>query len=218
MQKLKQFIGVGLILSLCLSPINVFAKDNNTTQNETINETDEATIDEPDDINYSGVPADIKIILVEQAKFKEYSDQVALTGTMKGNADALAKACVENYEEYGVLPSVCIGQAYIESHIGVNHSKSDYNWWGIASCNIGYSTFNDGVIGYLSTINNGYYPNAPFNTDPYSTISAIAPNYATSPTYQQDVTWAINAYNLTAYDDYLFESNEYTEYLKSVKN
>ena len=51
MRKLKQFIGVGLILGLCLSPINVFAKDNNTnTQNETINETDEATIDEPDDI------------------------------------------------------------------------------------------------------------------------------------------------------------------------
>jgi flagellum-specific peptidoglycan hydrolase FlgJ len=137
---------------------------------------------------------------------------------MKTNADNLAKACVENYAEYGVLPSVCIGQAFIESHIGVDHSQTDYNWWGIASCNIGYSTFNDGVIGYLSTINNGYYPNAPFNTDPYSTISAIAPNYASSPTYQQDVTWAINAYNLTAYDDYLFDSEEYKEYLKSVKN
>lgn len=211
MQKLKRFIGVGLILGLCLSPINVFAKGI-----ETVNKSDEATVDEPDDIdtpNYAGVPEDIKIILIEQEKFKEYSSQVTLTGTMKTNADNLAKACIENYEEYGVLPSVCIGQAYIESHIGVNHSKSDYNWWGIASCNIGYSTFNDGVIGYLSTINNGYYPNAPFNTDPYSTISAIAPNYATSPTYQQDVTWAINAYNLTAYDDYLFDSNEYKDYV-----
>lgn len=211
MQKLKRFIGVGLILGLCLSPINVFAKGI-----ETVNKSDEATVDEPDDIdtpNYAGVPEDIKIILIEQEKFKEYSSQVTLTGTMKTNADALAKSCIEYYEEYGVLPSVCIGQAFIESHIGVNHSKSDYNWWGIASCNIGYSTFNDGVIGYLSTINNGYYPNAPFNTDPYSTISAIAPNYASSPTYQQDVTWAINAYNLTAYDDYLFDSNEYKDYV-----
>lgn len=161
------------------------------------------------------IPSDIQEIIDEQEKFNTYSEQVTLTGTMKTNADNLAKACVENYEEYGILPSVCIGQAFIESHIGVDHSQTDYNWWGIASCNIGYSTFDEGVIGYLSTINNGYYSNAPFNTDPYSTIAYIAPNYAASPTYQQDVTWAINNYNLTAYDEYLFESSYYKDYLEN---
>ncbi|MEE3344544.1 MAG: glucosaminidase domain-containing protein [Bacilli bacterium] len=195
---MKKLFLVLLLGSLIISNTNVFAQGNDTP--------------------YLYIPSDIQTILEEQEKFNTYSEQVTLTGTMKTNADNLAKACVENYKEYGVLPSVCIGQAFIESHIGVDHSQTDYNWWGIASCNIGYSTFDEGVIGYLSTINNGYYSNAPFNTDPYSTISAIAPNYATSSTYQQDVTWAINNYNLTAYDDYLFDSKEYNEYLESVEN
>lgn len=169
-----------------------------------------------DDNTYAGVPENIRIILEEQERFNTYSAQVALTGTMKINADKLAKACVENYEEYGVLPSVCIGQAYIESHIGTNHSKYDYNWWGIASCEISYSTFDDGIISYLSTINNGYYEKAPFNENAYDTIAAIAPNYAASTTYLQDVTWAINTYNLTAYDDYLFSSPYYKEYLNNL--
>jgi flagellum-specific peptidoglycan hydrolase FlgJ len=195
---MRKLFLVLLLGSLILSNTNIYAQEINTS--------------------YQYIPSDIQEKIDEQEKFNTYSEQVTLTGTMKTNADNLAKACVENYEEYGVLPSVCIGQAFIESHIGVDHSQTDYNWWGIASCNIGYSTFNDGVIGYLSTINNGYYSNAPFNTDPYSTISAIAPNYASSPTYQQDVTWAINNYNLTAYDDYLFDSEEYKEYLESVEN
>lgn len=120
------------------------------------------------------------------------------------NADKIAYIVCKNWKKYGVLPSVCVAQGIIES--GLGESAPGYNYWGIASGKITYYTLESGVLGYLKCINNGYYKDAPFQTNSTQQIYAIASAYCPDNSqYAAAVVSCINMYNLNKYDEILFK-------------
>lgn len=138
-------------------------------------------------------------------------------------ADRIAKVCMENYEKYGVLPSVCVGQAFIESTLG-EHCGGN-NLWGIRSGNESYPTIEEGVIRYLKVINNGYYKGAPFQKDYHKQIRKILDGGYCQPegSYYRDIIWSIDTYNFDRYDKELFrklreEREERKKQKKYLKN
>lgn len=134
-----------------------------------------------------------------------------LTDNQKEIANTLAKICTENWDTYGVLPSVCIAQAFVESSLGKNCAGN--NLWGIRKGKERYETLEDGVIRYLQVINNGYYEDAPFLTDYKAQISEILEGGYCQPVgdYYEDAVWIIENYDLTQYDQPLFDELERRE-------
>ena len=127
-----------------------------------------------------------------------------LPAGQKKTAERIAKVCMDNYEKYGVLPSVCVGQAFIESTLG-EHCNGN-NLWGIRSGKEHYSTLEEGVFRYLEVINNGYYKGAPFQKDYHKQIRIILDGGYCHPegSYYRDIIWSINAYHFDRYDKKLF--------------
>ena len=121
------------------------------------------------------------------------------------------EVCRDNWDTYGVLPSVCMTQAYIESTIG-EHCAGSNNLWGIKSSKsesgwANYATLEDGIIGYLEIINNGNYPNAPYcKKANYQLRYILDGNYCVPEgDYYEKGLNIISAYALTEYDDLMFE-------------
>ena len=121
-------------------------------------------------------------------------------------ADKIAQIAIDNYDEYGVLPSVCVAQAFIESTLG-EHVSNTHNYFGIRSGAVGYSSFEDGVIGYLKVINNGLYDGALFNKSYESSIKYILNGGYCQPAgdYYSNATWSIQTYNFDNYDKKLWK-------------
>lgn len=121
----------------------------------------------------------------------------------QSNADRIASVAAAEWDNYGVLPSVAVAQAYIESQLG-KARYNGYNMWGIggADSSYYYGSVEEGTYGYLRTINNGYYGSAPFTTDPWSQIRKILDGGYCIPegSYHSDVMWAIQTYDLEKYD------------------
>lgn len=118
-------------------------------------------------------------------------------------ADEIAHIVASNYEEYGVLPSVAVGQAMQESQLGVICPKN--NLWGINTGTYSsYPSLYDGVIKYLKVINNGLYDGALFNTDYKSSLYSIQSGGYCVPRdgYAESVSKCITSYNFTEYDKY----------------
>lgn len=116
-------------------------------------------------------------------------------------ADLIEQICTERWQESGVLPSVCIAQAYLESHIGKQCYKN--NLWGLHGGYKSYDTIEDGINAYIDCINNGYYDNALWHTDPKYVINAIYDGgYCTTAKskYVGSVLWIIKEFDLTQYD------------------
>ena len=132
-------------------------------------------------------------------------------------ADLMAEICIDEWETYGVLPSVCIAQAFIESTLG-KFCRGN-NLWGICSGGVSYDSLEDGIYGYLKVINNGYYPNAPFKTNYKEQIRAILDGGYCQPEgdYYNNVLWAVEYYNLTKYDKALFDELERREKQKEIE-
>lgn len=55
---------------------------------------------------------------------------LALTSSRKDTADAIADICIEEWDTYGILPSVAVGQAFVESGLGSGGS----NLFGVNGC------------------------------------------------------------------------------------
>lgn len=127
------------------------------------------------------------------------------TKSQQRNADRIAEVCIKEWETYGVLPSIAIAQAFIESTLG-DHCRG-YNLWGIRSGAVTYSSLENGIYGYLKVINNGYYPNAPFQTDYKAQIRKILDGGYCQPegAYYSKALWTVREYNLTKYDTELFK-------------
>lgn len=127
------------------------------------------------------------------------------------DAQQIANICIENWEEYGCLPSVCIAQAWQESNLG--KESNGYNWWGICSGGVYYDSLEEGVFGYMRVINNGYYEGAPFEKDPMTQIRKILDGGYCSPEgdYYYNIGWIIDHFDLTKYDDQLFSYLEEKE-------
>lgn len=126
-----------------------------------------------------------------------------LTKGQQKRAKQIVKVCVKNYEEYGVLPSVCLAQAFVESTMG-DHCKS-YNLWGIRNGKARYGSLKKGTLGYLKCINNGYYKKAPFEKDYKKQIRYIVDGgYCGYPDYYyKRCLEVIKQYDFTKYDKQL---------------
>ena len=124
----------------------------------------------------------------------------ALSKKQWRRADIIAEVAAENYEQYGVLPSVAIAQAFIESTLGERCSGN--NLWGINSGRESYSSLENGVMRYLRVINNGCYPGAPFERNYGRQITKIIAGGYCEPAgpYISDVVWSIERYNFDRYD------------------
>ena len=120
-------------------------------------------------------------------------------------ADRIAEICMEHWDEYGVLPSVCVGQAFIESTLGTH--CSGYNMWGIRSGAESYDSVESGVMRYLQVINNGCYKGAPFQRDYHKQIRIILGGGYCEPVgdYYENIIWSIQTYGFDRYDRELFQ-------------
>lgn len=139
-----------------------------------------------------------------------------LTEFQKKNADAIYEVVAENWDEYGVLPSVCIGQAMQESTLG-EHCPN-YNLWGLDSGKLYYQTLEDGVYGYMKCINNPYFKSATFKTKWREQLWIIAENGYCQPKdgYYNDVEWIIENYDLVQYDRKMFNDRAEKRFLDEV--
>lgn len=116
-------------------------------------------------------------------------------------AERIADICTENWQEYGVLPSVCIAQAYMESHIG-KYCYSN-NLWGLYGGYTSFDSLDEGIYEYLEIINNGYYDDALYRTDYVTQINAIYDGGYCEDSrehYVNGVLWIIEEFDLTRYD------------------
>lgn len=121
-------------------------------------------------------------------------------------ADEIAHIVASHYEEYGVLPSVAVGQAMQESQLGVVCPEN--NLWGINTGTYSsYPSLYDGVMKYLKVINNGLYDGALFEKDPLTALTSIQNGGYCVPKdgYASKVLNCIYSYDFTRYDEYYLE-------------
>lgn len=101
----------------------------------------------------------LAILLTVLCQMSTISHATCTEGTRKEREERIAKVCIKYWDKYGVLPSVCLAQAWEESTLGKN--CPNYNLWGKTHWSY-VDNLEAGVLQYLRCINNGYYKNAPF--------------------------------------------------------
>lgn len=131
---------------------------------------------------------------------------VSLTDAEKEKADIITDEIEKGYEDYGCLPSICIAQGYVESHLGGKCRANNY--WGLVGGRASYGSLREGVRAYQKVINNGYYDGAPFEKNPYTMIRAILAGGYCQPegSYYSQVKWCISEFDLLRYDKKMFKS------------
>lgn len=126
-------------------------------------------------------------------------------------ADDIAYIAYQNYDKYGILPSVAVGQACEETGLGTDDTSATpyYGWWGVTSTIPGktyatYTSLESGCLAYLKTLNNGMYDGAVFNKDYQSATMAIQNGGYCEPRegYSDRVNDSIESHNFTEYDRY----------------
>ena len=124
----------------------------------------------------------------------------ALSRQQWQRADVIAEVAAENWSEYGVLPSVAVAQAFVESTLGKHCSGN--NLWGIRSGAESYPSLESGVMRYLRVINNGCYPGAPYERSYSTQLRRILDGGYCEPegSYYDDAIWGIEHYNFDKYD------------------
>ena len=147
-------------------------------------------------------------VLTVNMSYTPVSASRNLTKSQKEVADTIAKIAIDNWDEYGVLPSTAVTQAFIESTLG--DRCRGYNLWGIKSGAVTYSSLYEGTISYLKVINNGYYKDAPFKKDYKIQLRKILDGGYCQPEgkYYSNALWSINAYKFYNYDKELFKQIE----------
>ena len=75
----------------------------------------------------------------------------ALSTSRQNTADAIADICIEEWDIYGILPSVAIGQAFVESGLGSGGS----NLFGVNGCS-GLGPVS-ATYRYLQCLHNGFF-------------------------------------------------------------
>lgn len=92
------------------------------------------------------------------------SAKAQLSEYQRKTADYIAEVAAANYDTYRILPSVAVCQAFQESSLGV-YNTDENNLWGIkkgggVEGNRSYNTLYEGVIDYLTILQNKtYYKN-----------------------------------------------------------
>lgn len=106
------------------------------------------------------------LIILNPSTATEATAKTTLSKNQKKTADRIAGIAGKEWEKYGVLPSVAVTQAFIESSLGKNQVRPN-NLWGIRPRGeySSYESIEGGVYGYLRVLNNGRYDKALFKTD-----------------------------------------------------
>lgn len=134
-------------------------------------------------------------------------------------ANKIARVVINKYDEYGVLPSVAVSQAFIESTLGM-HKSNKHNYFGIRSGAVGYSSFEEGVEAYLKVINNGRYDGAIKNKSYKKSLRHILNGGYCDPvgSYYSNAVWSIQTYGFHKYDEKLWkEQREKKEKARKAK-
>ena len=132
----------------------------------------------------------------------------SLTTAQQKNAEIIAEIVSDNWDTYGVLPSIAVAQALQETSLGKAYNNG--NLWGIKSGRVSYPSVADGTYAYMRVINNGYYKNAPFQTDYRKQIRAILDGGYCVPEgdYYSNIIYMVEKYNLDDYDKQMFKKIE----------
>lgn len=136
-----------------------------------------------------------------------------LTERQKAVADKIAENTADNWKKYGVLPSVAVTQAFIESSLGVNQVKPN-NLFGIRPGGVRYSSYTSlegGINAYLDVLNDARYEKALHKKDYRTQLREIlAGGYygeddgGTVEEYYEDCVNSIEKYGFDEYDKELF--------------
>lgn len=133
-------------------------------------------------------------------------------------AEYLAEICTDNWEEYGILPSVCIAQAYMESHLGTYCYPN--NLWGLYGGYTSFESLEDGTYEYLDILSsNDSYHDALYRINYESQINAIYDGgYCTDSRehYVNGIIWIIEEFNLTQYDQEIYRNCYMKTYADAV--
>lgn len=140
-----------------------------------------------------------------------------LTESQKKIADKVAKKTTEKWDECGVLPSVAVVQAFVESSLGDNQVKQN-NLWGIRPGGVNYafySSVDDGIEAYLDVLNDGLYDRALYKKEYRTQLKYIlAGGYyreddgGTNEEYYKNCVYSIEKYGFDRYDKELFRQLE----------
>ena len=142
-------------------------------------------------------------------KYNIQSD--VLTQKQKDVADEIAYITASNYSKYGILPSIAVAQAMQETTLGTadTSATSAFGYWGVKDVSTSslYRTYNsleEGVLSYLSTLNNGRYDGALFNRNVESSLRAIQKGKYCIPSegYADRVLNCIYTFDFTEYDNF----------------
>lgn len=153
-----------------------------------------------------------KIIALSMAMFilitpitpVEVSAKQKLSEKQKTTADKIAAYVDARWDKYGVLPSVAVAQAYVESSLGKR--CAGFNLWGIASGAESYSSLHAGAHRYMEVINNGYYPGAPGEKSYKKQLQKILAGGYCQPVgdYYESAMYGYRNHNFEKYDKALF--------------
>ena len=146
----------------------------------------------------------------ENSVMKEYyHTSNSLSESQLQVANEIAYIVASEYDTYGVLPSVAVGQAMQETQLGTDKNCSvinSYGWWGVKSkIHSGYarySSLDEGIQGYLNCLNNGRYDKALFNKSPVDSMYAVQKGGYCDNSYAENVISCIQQFNFTEYDKY----------------
>lgn len=143
-----------------------------------------------------------------------------LSESQQKNADRIAEVAAAKWDQYGVLPSVAVAQAFIESTLG-DHCRG-HNLWGINSGK-GYNydrSLDEGINAYLKVIHDsGYYDDAigckSYETQLYRILYDVDSNgnrrdvyCVPAGDYLSKAKWAITTYGFDKYDKQMFKDIE----------
>lgn len=128
-------------------------------------------------------------------------------------ADKVAEIAIDNWEKYGVLPSVAVAQTFVESSLGDNQVRKN-NLWGLRPAGeySSYASLEDGIYAYLRVLNNDRYDNALHRKDCEVQLQKILEggyygedDGGTIEEYYQDCINSIRKYHFDKYDKILFK-------------
>lgn len=147
----------------------------------------------------------IIMVIVMSIDTTSYAKTQKLNKMQWWYADEIARVVTDNWETYGVLPSVAVAQAYVESSLGKRCAGN--NLWGIASGDEHYDSLYDGILRYCEVINEDYYKGAPFMKDWNSQLDRILAGGYCDPVgdYKEDAEYGYAVHNFEKYDEILFD-------------
>lgn len=137
-------------------------------------------------------------------------DAISLSSNQRYIADRIAEITADHWDEYGVLPSVAVAQAFVESSLGDHRPASgNYNCWGILSGDVWYDTLAEGTMGYLRVISDKkYYAGATFKTDYHDQLRTILDGGYCQPegNYWNEAMFGYRNFGFAKYDEEMFEA------------